>query len=679
MTTSSEALEIGPPTLGDFFQAVSQRNPFTDNRITGSAEDDVDVESLNLAAFERLSGLAWETLNTRRGLGVVLWGQAGIGKSHLLARLARWARRDDRACLIYLHNLQASPDNLPRALLRAVVDALTWRERQSFAETPLQRLILTTLQDKLGTTGIIPWTQIEHTLRQEIAQHSSQGPSDAALADRTVQTVLFRFFRSVMRTGQGKEEGTVAELAVRWLRGDALSAEQGRELGLPPPRRPEGPIVLEDNQQIKQVLVALSALAAGRRQPFVLCFDQVDNLDEEQFAALARFLEALIDSARNLLVVTAGIQNSLLAWQEKRVIQESSWDRLAQFKIQLLRITPEQGRPLVEKRLQRFLDLFEELPEVHRLAFEDSLFPLGGRWYDDVMDGRVDVRPRDVINDARERWHYEQQLLAEEGGKAWLQGWRERSGKRNLLEVIDDFVDQQIEDHKKAVRVLPDPESLSESVEELLEQCCRLDADYGLLKVERLAKAKGGAAPTYHLLVEHRQPRDNSELRTGLVFVPTINPLKMFWVLDKLVDDEHPPQRVLLVADEDGPDVGTKGEDCLEKLRQRSDCAYKELHLSLADFATLDALHAVWNLARNDVLKLRLPDGTSRAVTAREVEESHHRQGRYRNAPVLAEVLTLPETVVVVQAVSPAVVANEATEDTLPPGEILSEEAEETD
>src|SRR3954447_5524494 len=243
MTTPSEALDLGSVTLEDFFREVREHNPFTDNRITGSADDGADVEALNQAAFERLTGLAWESLNTRRGLGAILWGQAGIGKSHLLARLARWARRDDRACLIYLHNLQASPANLPRALLRAVVDALTWREGHSFHATPLVRLILTTLQAALDTPGTVKWSQIEHTLAQEIARHSSQGPADAALADRTVQTVLFRFFRSVMRAGQGKEDGIIAERAVRWLRGDALAPEQGDELGLPPPRRPNDPVV----------------------------------------------------------------------------------------------------------------------------------------------------------------------------------------------------------------------------------------------------------------------------------------------------------------------------------------------------------------------------------------------------------------------------------------------------
>src|SRR5262245_43835200 len=111
MTTPSEALDLGSVTLADFFHEVRAPNPSTDSRTTGRVADDTRVETLNQPAFERLTGLAWESLSTRRGLGVVLWGQAGIGKSHLLARLARWARRDDRACLIYLHNLQASPAN----------------------------------------------------------------------------------------------------------------------------------------------------------------------------------------------------------------------------------------------------------------------------------------------------------------------------------------------------------------------------------------------------------------------------------------------------------------------------------------------------------------------------------------------------------------------------------------
>src|SRR5207302_3788886 len=135
---------------------------------------------------------------------------------------------------------------------------------------------------------------------------SAAEPSRAALVDRTAYDVLFRFFHSAFRAHKTHDE-RVAAFAGRWLAGDYLDPDEAKALGLPPGPRDE-PVALADNQQIKQVLTALTRLALSRRQPFLLCFDQVDNLEENQAAALCRFLEALIDSSPNLLVVTAGIK-----------------------------------------------------------------------------------------------------------------------------------------------------------------------------------------------------------------------------------------------------------------------------------------------------------------------------------------------------------------------------------
>src|SRR5437016_1420804 len=97
--------------LEDFFERLRSVNPFTDNRINGPSTADVDVDNIHQAPFERLTALAAEAYAEHRGLGAMLWGEAGIGKSHLLSRLHRWAEHNDRACCIYLHNLQASPEN----------------------------------------------------------------------------------------------------------------------------------------------------------------------------------------------------------------------------------------------------------------------------------------------------------------------------------------------------------------------------------------------------------------------------------------------------------------------------------------------------------------------------------------------------------------------------------------
>ena len=66
--------------------------------------------------------LAGQALANRQALGAVLWGEAGIGKSHLLARLERWAAGNGkpdggRAIFILLSNLQSRPEALPRTSL----------------------------------------------------------------------------------------------------------------------------------------------------------------------------------------------------------------------------------------------------------------------------------------------------------------------------------------------------------------------------------------------------------------------------------------------------------------------------------------------------------------------------------------------------------------------------------
>ena len=71
--------------------------------------------------------------------------------------------------------------------------------------------------------------------------------------------------------------------------------------------------MLRDDQEVEQVLLALAQLALVSRQPFILCIDQVENLDPDKLKPLTRFLHALLDHASNLLVITSGVKQTLLA------------------------------------------------------------------------------------------------------------------------------------------------------------------------------------------------------------------------------------------------------------------------------------------------------------------------------------------------------------------------------
>jgi hypothetical protein len=640
-----ETVERTSDPLSEFFRRVEAHNPFLDNRINGPSADDVDVDAIHQTAFERLTRLAREARDEHRGVGVVLWGEAGIGKSHLLSRLGRWANRDNQACFVYLHNLQAAPANLPRSLLHAVINALTLGRRQQLVGTPLYEMVWASLLDAVdGSRKCYEWTWLQKAYARHAERVSARSLSGASLVDYTVRDVLFRFFRSANRRQQGKEDGQVAEWAVRWLSGQALDPQEAAELGLPPARHAEEAVALLDNQQIKQVLVELTRLAASQNRPFLLVFDQVDNLDEEQVAALARFVEALIDSSPNLLVVTAGVIDTLARWHQERVIQASAWDRVAQFEIILQRLEPAEAAAIVEARLQHFLAPFADVELIHRRRQDDALFPLGEAWRERFIGERIEIRPRDAINWAREGWRQRQEALSKHDPLDWLRRWAHDDSSDSgppdepSTEEIRDAVDRKIDDKltaaleqlEKEPHLLPtDADHLAGVVHALLVSCREGGHRYGVWEVERVVPPKHGR-PTFHLSLRQRVHDSPADLRTGVLFLAEQSSTSTAGFLRRLLAEWGTYDRVILATAQDvGLHLGQKGEEYLEDLRRRGNEHFQMLEMCFAECAQLEALQRVVGLAKSGDLEIEVRPGHVRPVSEHEVTEAYHRRGRY--------------------------------------------------
>ena len=188
-----------------------------------------------------------------------MWGDAGVGKSHLLSRLARWAHRDGKACFVYLQNLQPDPENLPRSLLRVTVSILTRGRQDQFHDTPLFRLVQAAVRNRPAADAR-PRPRSEPTPACSTAS-TPRRPAQPAFVDRTIYEVLFRF----LRLGSAARRRTPTTASRPW-----------RSAGCPAtrstPKRPGDsacrrsgtatrPSALADDQQIKLVLVALSQMA----------------------------------------------------------------------------------------------------------------------------------------------------------------------------------------------------------------------------------------------------------------------------------------------------------------------------------------------------------------------------------------------------------------------------------
>jgi hypothetical protein len=654
-----DCLSSDVASLETFLGRTETVNPFLDNRINGPSLGDIDVAGIHQSAFERLTGLAREAHTARRGIGAILSGEAGIGKSHLLSRLGRWAA-GGTASFVYLHNLQAAPEHLPRSILHAVLGILTLGRRSQFHQTPLYDLVYASILEAVGhDRGFRSWVDLARAYQKWIERQMSRDLPGATLIDATVYEVLFAFFRSVSRTRRGKEDGSVATLAVRWLSGQPLDPVEARLLDLPPSRRSDEAVALEDHQQIKQVLVALTRLAACKGQPFVLAFDQVDNLETDQFAALGRFLEALIDSSPNLLVVTAGIRDTLLRWRVEGAVQESAWHRLAQFDVQLLRLTPEQALQVVEARLDHFFTPFATLGEVQRLRQVDPLFPLGRAWHEQFLRNKIEIRPRDVINWAREGWRREQEVLARLTGPAWLDTWQARQGsppgdtkqgdwtEEQLREAIDRKVDERMATLRSRRQQEPgglpaNADHLAGILYGLLAQCRDEGQFHGVFEVERMPPPRKNAQPTYHLSIRRRLAGGEKEC-IGLLVLTVGNATSVAGFLRRLREDSRSLDRLVLVTDERvGLPLGEKGQEYLDEMRTRPGRRFQLLELKFTEYAELEALRVVAQEAGSGDLEIEMRPGHPLPISAAEVIASHQRKGRYLASHLLRELLGEP-------------------------------------
>jgi len=646
-TGPARAAGTAASTLDDYLAAVREFNPFHANRVTEPSSYDVDVSAIHDAGFERLVDLAGLAHRERKGVGVALLGDPGVGKSHLLSRVYRWANRKDeagraRACYVYLMNVLADPDRLPRYLLKCVVSRLAEGGGGRLHESPLYRLIEGATRHALGASAF--------TLKD--GWEAFRARFGGAASPEACQ-VLYQFMRHARREmADDPARRLLAAQAIAWLSGDEVDAGHAQALGLK--ASAHGSAQLRDDQEVIQVLLMLARLAVAAGQPFVLCVDQVDNLDDDKLMALARFLHAVIDQAENLLVIVSGVKASLLERVDREIIPASSWDRLAQYQVDVHRIRAGEARHILEARLERFHEPFRRVEAVHNHLREDTLFPLGRAWLDRRLGDGVEFRPRDVLIWARDAWDAERAKLKDEGAARWLAGWPGEPvvakppsipTPAEIESAIDAEVGRKIEEQVAQRRLQPgslppDADNLAGLVESLLRQCGGEGLPYTFRGVERRKKQKG-VLPPYDLLVREHRAGDDAEVTTGVLFVTNIG-LSATTALRRLLEDESAPDHRILVTDQERRPlkVGPQGVDYYRDLGTLGPERFEHIKIGADQYATLDALEGVVQMARVGDLEVEVPRGATRPINEAEVVASHHRAGRYLAHPVLHPLLT---------------------------------------
>jgi hypothetical protein len=630
-------------TTDEFLRALECTNPFSKNRVSGAADFEADVPTIHGDEFKKLRRRVERLGTGGASSGLLILGAAGVGKSHLLGRLARWAD-DGGATVLFLHNIVASPERLPRYLLRASVSVLAGMRPEAYGRSKLhlllRRAILNRVRKKAGAAARMPPIDVAaRTLDAVVREVDDRG--DVARA-------LVTFYRSGREDG-GEAAGERARAAVQWLSGESIAKDTAESLELVDVE--DDGAALADDAAVELVFRVLAHLGATGGDPLVLCVDQVDNLDTEKVKALCAFLQVLLDHADRMLVITSGIKQSMLSFHSEGVISEATWDRIAQHRLELVKIDDGDARALIVARIEQFAAPFDGLATVNVKRRSDELFPLDEAWLKNQLAMQAEFRPRDVITWARDRWEQQQERLEEVDGKQWMRSWPgtprhvvpEPVG--TLEEAIDavtavKLVERVNERILQPSALPPDADNLATLTASLLEHCCGREA-YSIVEAKRCVRVGGKPVPAHDLLVQERQP-GGSKVTTGVLFVSSDNATRVTHALKRLLEVSKPPDHRILVTDEERRPLrpGPKGQQHLQALKKLGKEAFHQSALTLEGHATLDALHGLIASARVGDLEVEYPRGRPRPISEAEAIESLHRQHKFTEQPLLRELLT---------------------------------------
>jgi hypothetical protein len=620
-------------TFDRFLEAVRGTNPFRSTRITDPARSDGDVSQIHQRAFEKLRKAVEIVGKEPIATGVLLLGAAGVGKSHLLARLFQWAE-EDHATVVYLHNILASPERMFRYVLNATISNLV-SHRGAYAESRLYQVLTRALLREGGPRrgDLVGRREAMARVARRLDPGGSVGP------------VLAIFLDAASPNTDLVDAEARARAAVLWLSGETLDADDARLLGKVAPD--EG-LSLPDDAAVDQVLQVLAKVCAQAERPLVLCLDQVDNLDAGGVTALSALAQALLDRAQHLLVVVSGVKETLLRLKHDGVIPQAAWDRIAERTIELTKISADEARAVINGRLEPMIGTFQRrVPEVAAARERDAMFPIGTSWFLEKLGDLPEFRPRDVVTWARDRWEQQQALLEDIGGQRWIDTWQSAPPLHVSSNDIDAVIDEEVK--KKLMEGInrrklqpstlpPDEDNLAILVNGLLTHCVG-DQRYTLTDLKRTKL--GRKAVTYHLLATERRA-DGLSVTTGVTFLTAPSGHGTRWALSRMLGDTSPPTHRILVTDEERRPLrlGKEGREQYEKLDGLGNQEFLHVKLSFEAYADLDSMVGLLGDARSGDLEVEYPKGTPRAVTETEALASLHRNGRFLAHPLLRELLT---------------------------------------
>jgi AAA ATPase domain len=303
------------------------RNPFVTQVVADPwARAEADVPHINRAVFELSHDLVEETGRGSGSTCLLMYGEAGSGKTHLLSRLRAHLESHSEAVFVSVRLQTVAPR--------------IWRH--------IRRALAVDLLRPQGNK-----TRLDHLLAREGPPIEERLGFAYGLA-----TVLNQF-----------QLGRYRSHCAAWLRGEPLPESIIQKLELAVEDDEELSLEDQSNQVVLQLCRLMSPL------PVVFCFDQVEALETVpgDLTGLYAFGKAVADlyAELNNLVAISAMQSSFATRLEEK-LDRYMYDRLSLHRAEIQPLNWKQGAELIATRLEADPDL----AKLRALRTSDDLWPL---------------------------------------------------------------------------------------------------------------------------------------------------------------------------------------------------------------------------------------------------------------------------------------------------------------
>lgn len=365
-------------------------NPFRDTIVASPWNaTPADISEIHNAVYDEcLNGLEQVRASGRSG-ALLIHGEAGSGKTHLLSRLRttltpRAPIATDRPESLFVWGrLQTSPRMIWRSLRRTIVE--DWFRPVEQGLPQIDRILFHRLAAiRPAEWDLEPW--YEYMLEEDPAglQELLEQIAQTLHLDHNLAVafhhIAFRRFRRELRA---------------WLSGTSLPESVLDRMEL---AREDG-TEEELEEHAKQIVLMLCQLT-GPSLPILLSFDQVEALqsrpgDEEALFVFGQTVSTLHDSTSNVLLVSC--VQSAFATELKNRVRGADYDRLAsRGAFSLSPLNRHQALRLIAARLEAAAFDSASRPQSER-ADDFGCWPLEAREFESLFqDGAVS--PRKLLN-----------------------------------------------------------------------------------------------------------------------------------------------------------------------------------------------------------------------------------------------------------------------------------------